>query len=296
MALEWKKIVTAPVAIADGGSGQVTAQAAIDALTAVAGATNEHVLTKDTGTGNAVWKTAAGGGGTWISLTDTDPANYTGSAGLAVVVNAGEDGLEFGSLLAGSGDEYVDRGEPAAADYSETGSKAVLNTDGNWHDLDLSAIVPAGAVAIHIRFTINDNAANSQFRVRKKGNSNIFNLDSALLEVANSYVRGSFIVACDSNRVIEYNGTNVAFASILLTVAGWWLPAGTSNGKVKIDTDATADYIGAAAGDGALRVGAGLAYADGGNFHIQDWRCKVPAEVRYLELNRCILHDRPVPF
>lgn len=38
-------------------------QTALNTLTAVAAATNEHVLTKDTGTGNAVWKAAAGGGG-----------------------------------------------------------------------------------------------------------------------------------------------------------------------------------------------------------------------------------------
>ena len=51
------------VAIADGGTGQVTAQAAIDALTDVASATNEFVLTRDTATGNAIFKVAAGGGG-----------------------------------------------------------------------------------------------------------------------------------------------------------------------------------------------------------------------------------------
>lgn len=49
------------LAIADGGTGQSTAQAAIDALTNVAAATNEHVLTKDTATGNAIFKAAAGG-------------------------------------------------------------------------------------------------------------------------------------------------------------------------------------------------------------------------------------------
>jgi len=48
------------VGIAYGGTGQSTAQAAINALTAVAGATNEYVLTKDTATGNAIWKVAAG--------------------------------------------------------------------------------------------------------------------------------------------------------------------------------------------------------------------------------------------
>ena len=50
------------VPVAHGGSGETTVQAAIDILTAVSGATNEHVLTKDTATGNAVFKAAAGGG------------------------------------------------------------------------------------------------------------------------------------------------------------------------------------------------------------------------------------------
>lgn len=51
------------VAVNQGGTGQTTAQAAIDSLSAVSGATNEYVLTKDTVSGNAIWKEAAGGGG-----------------------------------------------------------------------------------------------------------------------------------------------------------------------------------------------------------------------------------------
>ena len=64
MAITWKRLYIAggvDVAIADGGTGQSTAQAAIDALTQVAAATNEHVLTKDTATGNAIFKAAVGG-------------------------------------------------------------------------------------------------------------------------------------------------------------------------------------------------------------------------------------------
>jgi len=57
------------LAIANGGTGQSTAQAAIDALSAVAGATDEFVLTKDTGTGNAEWKAASGGSGTVTEIT-----------------------------------------------------------------------------------------------------------------------------------------------------------------------------------------------------------------------------------
>lgn len=44
------------VVIADGGTGASTAQLAINALTQVSGATNEQVLTKDTATGHAMFK------------------------------------------------------------------------------------------------------------------------------------------------------------------------------------------------------------------------------------------------
>jgi hypothetical protein len=55
--------ITGTAAIANGGTGQTTAQTAIDALTNVSAATNEYVLTKDTATGHAIFKAAAGGGG-----------------------------------------------------------------------------------------------------------------------------------------------------------------------------------------------------------------------------------------
>jgi hypothetical protein len=52
--------ISTPVAINKGGTGQTTAQAAIDALTAVSGASTNQVLTKD-GSGNAVFAAAGGG-------------------------------------------------------------------------------------------------------------------------------------------------------------------------------------------------------------------------------------------
>ena len=49
------------LAVSNGGTGQTSVQAAINSLTSVSTATNEHVLTKDTTTGNAVFKAAASG-------------------------------------------------------------------------------------------------------------------------------------------------------------------------------------------------------------------------------------------
>lgn len=55
-------VINSPLPIINGGSGQTTQQAAIDALTAVAGATIGHVLTKSAG-GIAAWEAPTGGGG-----------------------------------------------------------------------------------------------------------------------------------------------------------------------------------------------------------------------------------------
>lgn len=69
--------LSAAVGIAKGGTGQTTAQAAINALTAVSGGTNEHVLTKDTATGNALWKAAAGGAGGGHEIRENGVAQTT---------------------------------------------------------------------------------------------------------------------------------------------------------------------------------------------------------------------------
>lgn len=74
------------IAIANGGSGQTTQQAAINALTNVAAATNEYVLTKDTATGDAIWKVAAGGGG--ISWGDSISGNDSDGLSLSISANA----------------------------------------------------------------------------------------------------------------------------------------------------------------------------------------------------------------
>jgi len=64
--------VTGTLPIANGGTANTTAQAAIDALSNVAAATDEHVLTKDTASGNAIWKASSGGEvTTWTADHDT---------------------------------------------------------------------------------------------------------------------------------------------------------------------------------------------------------------------------------
>ena len=118
---------------------------------------------------------------------------------------------------------FIDRGNPTAYDYNETGSKAVLNTDETWHDLDLSAIVPAGAKAVLIRLETCDDELGSEFKLRKKGNSNEYNIVNTNTMVASAKHPWTVVVACDSNRVVQYFGANRAFIYIRVVITGWFI-------------------------------------------------------------------------
>lgn len=307
MAVEWKKVLTPTVDITDGGTGQVTAQAAIDALTQVSVATAEHILTKDTVSGNAIWKAATGGSDAFTVKVDAEAtADYIGAAandgvlrattglsyadggnfitlglshlGIEALTDPGADRIFFwddgetaskwltptegvqisatnlkldvGGLTAitaidaasdyipvydvtdsthkkilptNLGHRYVNRGDVAAYDWSEVGDKAVFNTDGNWHELDLSSIIPIGTVLVHFRLAIRDDVADNEFSLRTDNYVNVMNIDAAKTYAANVSNKQSLLVAPTSNRKIEYRGTNVAFIYIHLTIAGWWV-------------------------------------------------------------------------
>jgi len=205
------------VAIAHGGTGQSTAQAAINALSAVGAATNEYVFTKDTGTGNAIWKEAI------------------------------------------SGDEFVNRGDPGAADYTH----ATLTLDNAWHDLDLSSIVPADATAVLLAVVVKDNAVGSRIKFRTNGNSNIYNVSQCYTTVVDAYTAVDCAVACDSNRIIEYDATTDC-DYISIVVKGWFVPASTSGGASNTPQfDALGIKVAApSASQGALKIYASTVNTD----------------------------------
>jgi len=117
---------------------------------------------------------------------------------------------------------FYNRGDPSGWDYSETGSKAVIDTDGSWHELNLSSIVPAGAKAVLMCLYVEDDAVDSFIYFGRLGNSNRINLSRVHTQVANQGITADVIVPCDSDRKIEYYGKNVAFVYIQICVKGWF--------------------------------------------------------------------------
>ena len=210
------------LAIGDGGTGQGTAQNAINALSAVSGATNEHVLTKDTGTGNAVFKVSPGGSDEKVKIDAAATAGYLGAASSDGVlrVSGGLSYTDGGDLVTIGCNNPVDRGDPAANDYDLT----AFNTDGNWYDWNLAGEVPAGATWVLLYISWQTDASQQRIQVRKNGNSNAIALSVARTQVANVRIDYDVWVPVDSNRVIEYNITNgTTFVGANIAVVKGWI-------------------------------------------------------------------------
>ena len=126
-----------------------------------------------------------------------------------------------GKVIAGGVNmKYVDRGDPAAYDFDQT----VLVTDGAWHDLNLSSIVPAEGAShlVHLCFNIVDDSAGKYIQFREKGNSNAYNVLDLINQVANFPIIYDGFVLMDSSRVIEYRCSNTVFTTLGIVVRGWW--------------------------------------------------------------------------
>ena len=115
---------------------------------------------------------------------------------------------------------FQDRGNLTGYDF-EVGD---LTTDGNWHDLDLSSIIPAGTTAVILRVSIDDDVAGRVIIFRTNGNTDAtYNIHSVKNFNANQVATEDVIVTCDENRVIEYQATNTTITTLNIVVSGWWV-------------------------------------------------------------------------
>ena len=165
--------ISTPVAINKGGTGQTTAQAAIDALTAVSGASTNEVLTKD-GSGNAVFAAAAGG--LWTQI-----GNYRATSE--------ESGTSFTSLGVDLDNDYskvilIMSGKSAAA----ANAGFYLNAISSGAKYDYTQIVnDSTTVAGSL---INENVINVLPTGLIDGADNYFNLQ---LEITFSGIADEFM-------------------------------------------------------------------------------------------------------
>lgn len=116
-------------------------------------------------------------------------------------------------------DQFVDRGDPTAYDFTLTD----FTTDGAWHVLDLSSIVPPGSSSVLFMSSIKDNLILSYIQFREESNANAYNVSVSLILAANLAFTHSHIVSCQPNSKIQYLASNTTFNEINLLVRGWWI-------------------------------------------------------------------------
>ena len=113
---------------------------------------------------------------------------------------------------------FVSRNNPAAADWT----KATLNTDGNWHTLDLTSIIPATAKVVLFNVYASSNAAGNGIRLRPVGASNGFN-DCELNVMVSGQKHNHNVLVVPVAGSIDYAITTSAGLSLNLTIVGWFL-------------------------------------------------------------------------
>jgi len=148
-----------------------------------------------------------------VNLTEIDILSAHNSlTGLNVGDYKHLTAIEYANLM-----HYVDRGDPDSYDFT----KADFTADLQWHNLDLSAIVPEDTTLVHIRVRLSCfDLAGLQFR--KKGNTNNINNAVMKIQIANIYYYEDFFVSCDSDRKIQYLSSNVTWNNLDLIIRGWF--------------------------------------------------------------------------
>ncbi|MCJ7777741.1 MAG: hypothetical protein MUP16_05450 [Sedimentisphaerales bacterium] len=136
--------------------------------------------------------------------------------------NGGSDEINIAGLsglLADTQHSFVDRGDPAAFDFTVVN----FTCDNEWHELDLSAIVPAEATAVILKLQLKTAAVAKYIYFRKNGNVNPYNSSFLATQVTNLWVGNDLIIALDTNKKVSYIATAYAWTAINVTVAGWFL-------------------------------------------------------------------------
>lgn len=119
------------------------------------------------------------------------------------------------------GDVYADRGDPSAVDF-DIGD---LTADNDWHDLDLSSIIAAGAKGnlVHLQIFGNGSGAARVVQLRENGNSNAINMWYRRFAAGVADGDAAWVLT-DSAGKIEYLISG-AMTTCNIVVRGWMIEA-----------------------------------------------------------------------
>lgn len=114
---------------------------------------------------------------------------------------------------------FVDRGDFDTTDFGGYD----FNQDGDWHELDLSGIIPAGAKGVCFWFDGYSDTVESHVMFRPKGWTHLGNGSDAIAQVAGVLIRYEFTLGLGADRIIEYAFHTSDWEWLGLVVKNWWL-------------------------------------------------------------------------
>jgi len=125
----------------------------------------------------------------------------------------------FAIIPVNAGIKYVDRGDPAALDFTV----GDFITDNTWRELDLFPIVGAGVKLVLLFIDVWDADTVFQYEFRQKGNANAFNIAKRKAIASGFGFYEDIEVLTDVNGKIEYRMSSGTYDTIDVLVRGWFV-------------------------------------------------------------------------
>lgn len=108
---------------------------------------------------------------------------------------------------------------PAAADWDYT----AFTRDSAYHDFDMSAVVPSGAVLVALTVYMKRSAVGKQWRWRSTSWNTVYGNEYLFSQVANIDLAASILVPIDATGKVSYYAESVNWVAGNVTVKGWFL-------------------------------------------------------------------------
>ncbi len=102
-------------------------------------------------------------------------------------------------------------------------TKVDLTTDANWHDLDLSGIIPVEAKAVLVFIRIRDTLTGLYALLSTPGETEIGCFTYLYNQVSGIRMGACYVITPDANRKIIYKFSDQVWDEIHVKIMGWWL-------------------------------------------------------------------------
>jgi len=126
-------------------------------------------------------------------------------------------GIKGGGIASAS--LYVKRA--GVVDYDR--SIGDFTRDDTWRELDLSDVVPAGTQLIHCTLMLYPQADSFKMMWRSADDTTGHPIVATYADYQDKERRHEFMLPCNADRVVDYQGNTVAINTVNLTVIGYVL-------------------------------------------------------------------------